>query len=332
MRKGVAMSRSPEPFPASQAAPALSSAKARTSDAFAIATQGLSKRFGNRTAVDGLTIGIPAGTIAGFVGPNGAGKTTTIRLLLGLVRPNAGSATILGHPLTASPGYLPRVGALIEAPAFYPGLSGRANLEVLARLGGYPRSRVSELLEVVELSDRARDRVGTYSLGMKQRLGVAMALLPNPDLLILDEPANGLDPLGIIGIRDLLRRLAAQGKTILLSSHLLGELEQVMDWLVMLHQGKALFCGPARDLLAQRVEVVVGTEDAVQLDLVTRIVSGVGYAVTREDHALRITCPASFAEELTRQAREAGATDLTIQVKEASLEQAFLALMKGDRS
>ena len=131
----------------------------------AIETHGLSKHFRQRKAVDDLTISIPAGTITGFVGPNGAGKTTTIRLLLGLVRPSAGSATILGQPLTHPERYLPRVGALIEAPAFYPSLSGRTNLEVLARLGGYPSFRVSELLELVELSDRARDRVGTYSLG-----------------------------------------------------------------------------------------------------------------------------------------------------------------------
>jgi ABC-2 type transport system ATP-binding protein len=326
------MPLSSDPSQASQAPVETGSAPRSARGAFAIETHGLSKHFGKRTAVDDLTIGIPAGTIAGFVGPNGAGKTTTLRLLLGLVRPNAGSAVILGHPLTSPARYLPRVGALVEAPAFYPSLSGRTNLEVLARLGGYPTSRVSELLEVVELSDRARDWVGTYSLGMKQRLGVSIALLPDPDLLILDEPANGLDPLGIIGIRDLLRRLRDQGKTILLSSHLLGELEQVTDWLIMLHQGKALCCGPARDLLAQRVEVVVEAEDAVQLDLVARIVSGVGYTVTREDHALRIVCPASFADELNRQAREAGATDLTIRVKEASLEQVFLALVKGDRS
>src|SRR6266576_6939101 len=218
----------------------------------AIETHGLSKHFGQRKAVDGLTISIPAGTIAGFVGPNGAGKTTTIRLLLGLVRPSEGSATILGTPLTHPECYLPRVGALIEAPAFYPSLSGQTNLEVLARLGGYPRSRVSQLLELVELSDRAKDPVRKYSQGMKQRLGVAMALLPDPDLLILDEPANGLDPLGIIGIRDLLRRLREQGKTIFLSSHLLGELEQIADWLVMLHQGKALYHGSARAFLDQQ--------------------------------------------------------------------------------
>ncbi|WP_265981819.1 ABC transporter ATP-binding protein [Arthrobacter sp. MI7-26] len=299
---------------------------------FAIETHGLSKHFGRHAAVDDLSIRVPAGTIAGFVGPNGAGKTTTLRLLLGLVRPDGGSATILGHSLTEPGRYLPRVGALTEAPAFYPGLSGRTNLEVLARLGGHPGSRVGELLELVELSDRARDRVGTYSLGMKQRLGVAMALLPDPELLILDEPANGLDPLGIIGIRELLRGLVAQGKTILLSSHMLGELERVTDWLIMLNQGKALFCGPAHELLAQRVEVVVEAEDAVQLGLLARIVGDAGYAVTREDHALRIACPPGFAETLTRQAREAGAPDLSIRVIEASLEQLFLALLKGERS
>src|SRR5436305_4364899 len=245
----------------------------------AIATHGLSKHFGQRKAVDGLTVSIPAGTIAGFVGPNGAGKTTTIRLLLGLVRPSAGGATILGQPLANPRSYLPRVGALFEAPAFYPSLSGRTNLEVLAHLAGSSHARVDQMLELVELSDRARDRVGSYSLGMKQRLGVAMALLPDPDLLILDEPANGLDPIGIIQIRDLLRRLREQGKTIFISSHLLGELEQVADWLVMLDQGKALFSGPARELLDRRGELVVEAE-ATQLDMVARIASAAGYPVT----------------------------------------------------
>ena len=296
----------------------------------AIETHGLSKHFGQRKAVDGLTISIPAGTITGFVGPNGAGKTTTIRLLLGLVRPSEGHATILGQPLTHPERYLPRVGALIEAPAFYPSLSGRTNLEVLAHLGGHPRSRVGQLLELVELNNRKTDPVRTYSQGMKQRLGVAMALLPDPDLLILDEPANGLDPLGIIQMRDLLRRLREQGKTIFLSSHLLGELEQVADWLVMLHQGKALFSGPARELLDRRSEVVVEAEEATQLDVVARLAREAGYPFTQEDHSLRIVCPASFAEALDRRAREAGATGITIQAREASLEERFLAMLKGD--
>ncbi len=300
------------------------------SGTMAIETHGLSKYFWQRKAVDGLTISIPAGTIAGFIGPNGAGKTTTIRLLLGLVRPSAGSATILGRPLTHPERYLPCVGALIEAPTFYPSLSGRTNLEVLAHLGDYPRSRVSQVLELVELSDRAKDPVRTYSQGMKQRLGVAMALLPDPDLLILDEPANGLDPLGIIQMRDLLRRLREQSKTVFLSSHLLGELEQVTDWLVMLHQGKALFSGPARELLDLRSELVVEAEEATQLDLVARIAREAGYTVTLDNGSLRIACPLDFSSELNRRAREAGATHIVIRTKEASLEERFLAILKGE--
>jgi ABC-2 type transport system ATP-binding protein len=296
----------------------------------AIETHGLSKHFGKRKAVDGLTMSVPAGTIAGFVGPNGAGKTTTIRLLLGLVRPSVGSATLLGEPLTHPERYLPRVGSLIEAPAFYPSLSGRTNLEILIRLGGYPRSRVSQVLELVELSDRAKDLVRTYSQGMKQRLGVAMALLPDPDLLILDEPANGLDPVGIIQMRDLLRRLREQSKTIFLSSHLLGELEQVTDWLVMLHQGKALFSGPARELLDRRSELVIEAEEATQLDLVARIAREAGYTVTPDNGSLRIACPLDFSSELNRRARKAGATRIVIRTKEASLEEGFLAMLKGE--
>src|SRR2546427_8709082 len=202
------MTPSPDPFQPEQAA------DDTPSSTLAIETHGLSKYFGQRKAVDGLTISITSETIAGFVGPNGAGKTTTIRLLLGLVRPSEGSATILGKPLTHPERYLPRVGALIEAPAFYPSLSGRTNLEVLAHLGGHPRSRVGQLLELVELNDRGADPVRTYSQGMKQRLGVAMALLPDPDLLILDQPANGPDPLGIFQMLHLRRQLREPGKTI----------------------------------------------------------------------------------------------------------------------
>ncbi len=296
----------------------------------AIETHGLSKHFGQRKAVDGLTIGVPSGAITGFVGPNGAGKTTMIRLLLGLIRPSAGSATVLGKAISHPWAYLPRVGALIESPAFYPSLSGRKNLEVLAQLGGHSRSRISQVLEIVGLSDRGSDLVGKYSLGMKQRLGVAMALLPDPDLLILDEPANGLDPLGIIEMRDLLRSLRDQGKTIFLSSHLLGELEQVADWLVMLNQGKAVFNGPARDLVDGRGELIVTAEEATQADLVARIAIAAGYAVTQENGSLRIACPVDWAEELNRRAREAGATGIAIRAREASLEESFLAMLKGD--
>src|SRR5258707_14384762 len=308
-----------------------SQASSRSSgNSLAIETHGLSKHFGQPKGVDGLTISVPGGAITGFVGPNGAGKTTTIRMLLGLIRPSSGSATVLGQTISHPRAYLPRVGALIESPAFYPSLSGRKNLEVLAQLGGHSRSRISQVLEIVGLSDRGSDLVGKYSLGMKQRLGLAMALLPDPDLLVLDEPANGLDPLGIIEMRDLLRSLREQGKTIFISSHLLGELEQVADWLVMLNKGKAVFNGPARDLGDGRGELIDTAEEATQIELVARIAIAAGYVVTPENGSLRITCPIDWAEELNRRAREAGATGIAIRAREASLEESFLAMLKGD--
>src|SRR5579872_3964036 len=198
----------------------------------AIRARGLTKRYGSRTAVDGIDLDIPTGVIAGFVGPNGSGKTTTIRMLLSFVAPTAGTAEVLGVPVDRPGDYLPRVGALIEGPAFYWWLSGRRNLEILAALGGIPASRVDEVLDVVELRERAADRVLGYSLGMKQRLGIAAALLPRPQLLILDEPANGLDPSGIQDMRRLLARLRDQGVTIFISSHILSELEQIADWIL----------------------------------------------------------------------------------------------------
>ena len=251
------MSRSADRLQASQAASATGYAPGSASGTVAIETHGLSKHFGKLTAVDGLTFSVPAGTIAGFIGPNGAGKTTTIRLLLGLVRPDAGSATILGQPLTNSLGYLPRVGALIEAPAFYPSLSARANLEVLARLGGYPSSRVREVLDLVELSDRARDRVGSYSLGMKQRLAIASCLLGDPEVMVFDEPTNGLDPVGIAEIRELIKKLHQEGKTIIMASHLLDEVEKVCTHAAILRTGELLITG--------RVEEILVDDDVVEL-------------------------------------------------------------------
>lgn len=276
-------------------------------DSLAINVQGLSKHFGARKAVDGLTFSVPCGVIAGFIGPNGAGKTTTIRMLLGLIRPTEGTATVLGKGISHPHMYLPHIGGLIESPAFYPTLSGRKNLEVLAHLGGHPLQRVKQVLEFVGLNDRGKDLVRSYSLGMKQRLGVAMALLPDPELLILDEPANGLDPLGIIQLRDQLRTLRDQGKTILLSSHLLGELEQVSDWLVMLNQGKAVFSGPARTLVEHRGALIVEAADTIQRDLVARIATEEGYSVTQQDGSLHITCPVDWATELKKRAKETGA-------------------------
>ncbi|MCA1692926.1 MAG: ABC transporter ATP-binding protein, partial [Actinobacteria bacterium] len=202
-----------------------------------IETRGLTKRYGGRTVVDSLDISVPTGVIAGFVGPNGAGKTTTLRMLLGLVRPTDGQGHVLGVPLTEPSGYLARVGALIESPAFYPGLSGERNLAVQTTLSGIEPGRIPVVLDRVGLAHRGADPYRTYSLGMKQRLGIAAALLGEPSLLILDEPTNGLDPAGIREMRELLRSLASYGRTIFVSSHLLAEVEQVCDWLVVIEAG-----------------------------------------------------------------------------------------------
>jgi ABC-2 type transport system ATP-binding protein len=208
--------------------------------AVALRTSGLTKRYGERLAVDHLDLEVYRGEVFGFLGPNGAGKTTTIRMMLGLIRPTEGAVQILGHDLAIyRAGILPRVGALVEQPALYSYMSGRDNLRAIGlALGGVPESRLDEVLELVALKGRGKDRVKTYSLGMKQRLGVAMALLNDPDLLVLDEPANGLDPAGIVEMRDLMRRLAEQGKTIFISSHVLTEVRQICDRVAILNNGK----------------------------------------------------------------------------------------------
>ena len=221
----------------------------------AVTTRGLTKRFGQRTVVDNVDLAIPAGSVCGFVGPNGAGKTTTIRMLLGLVRPTAGTGTVLGIPLTRPAGYLAKVGALVEAPAFYPNLSGRDNLLALARLGGIDPATVPPALERVGLTDRAGDLFKRYSLGMKQRLGIAGALLADPALLVLDEPANGLDPAGIVEVRRLMRSFANQGITVFVSSHMLGEIEQVCDHLVMIQGGRLVFHGTVDALFSRQSAV-----------------------------------------------------------------------------
>jgi ABC-2 type transport system ATP-binding protein len=185
----------------------------------------LSKKYGDRMALSHANFEVPMGSICGFVGPNGSGKTTTIRMLLGLITPTTGSGHVLGESITQPEKYLPRVGAMIEGPAFYPALTGKQNLAVLAKLGGFATEPIQKLLDLVDLGDRGDSKFKTYSLGMKQRLGIAAALLPNPKLLVLDEPTNGLDPAGIHEIRTLLRKLADSGTTVFVSSHLLSEIE-----------------------------------------------------------------------------------------------------------
>lgn len=222
-----------------------------------IKTNGLTKQYGKRRAVDNLSLAVPKGVIAGFVGPNGAGKTTTLRMLLGLVKPSRGTGNVLGSSLERPKAYLHKVGALIEGPAFYPTLSGYDNLKVQAILGNHDVSTIPSLLQQVGLGSRGGDRYKTYSLGMRQRLGIAAALLGDPQLLILDEPANGLDPAGIRDMRELLRSIGKDDRTVLVSSHLLAEVQQICDWLIVIDQGKQVFQGKTEDLLATGVKHVV---------------------------------------------------------------------------
>src|SRR6201996_4140204 len=246
----------------------------------AVSTTGLTKRFGDRTVVDDVNLAIPRGSVCGFVGPNGAGKTTTIRMLLGLIRPTAGSGSILGGRLTDPASYLSKVGALIESPAFYPQLSGLDNLKALARLGQLPPSAIIPALERTGMTDRAQDTYRSYSLGMKQRLGIAAALLPGPELLILDEPANGLDPGGIVEMRGLIRSFADDGITVLVSSHLIAEIEQVCDHVVMIRGGQLVHQGPVADLAAgQRADIVVAPEHATDLEQLAEVLRRSGLSV-----------------------------------------------------
>src|SRR5829696_9205137 len=230
---------------------------------FMIETRGLTRRFGSQLAVDDLDLLVPAAGVYGFLGPNGAGKTTAIRILLGLIRPNAGEVRLFGQSLNGNhQSLMRRVGALVEAPSLYPHLTGRENLEVTRRLLGSARNLIELALATVKLTKDARRRVREYSLGMRQRLGLALALLNEPELLILDGPTNGLDPAGIHEMRDLIRCLPDEfGVTVFLSSHLLGEVEQIATDIGIIHEGSLLFQGPLADLQSkQQTQLIVGVK------------------------------------------------------------------------
>src|SRR6185503_13736683 len=296
----------------------------------ALQTEDLMKRFGARTAVDRLSLRVERGDIYGFLGPNGAGKSTTLRMLLGLVRPTSG---VIKFPLRASGWeYLQarsRVGAIIEAPAFYDNFSGRRNLQLLASLsGGVHRKRVEEVLEIVGLSDRAQDPVKVYSYGMRQRLGIAQALLPTPELIILDEPTNGLDPQGIQETRELIRRLREEfGLTVLLSSHLLSEIEQLCNRVGIIHEGRLLYEGGPETLVTPTSTFRIRVDDLSRaFELLT---SEPGVRVSRNgDSFLGIE-----ADQETISAVNALLVSKEIKVYELSpaqetLEEAFLRLTK----
>jgi ABC-2 type transport system ATP-binding protein len=258
----------------------------------AMSLRGLTKRYGERTAVDGLTIDVPAGVVAGFVGPNGAGKTTTMAMLLGLVTPTDGDGSVLGEPLCEPGAYLGRVGALIEGPAFYPALSGERNLAVLATAAGHDPAQIPRLLDLVGLGARGGDAVRRYSFGMKQRLGIASALLGDPDLLILDEPINGLDPAGVHEMRGLIGRLAGGERTVLVSSHVLAELEQVCDWLIVIDGGRLVFQGPADELLDRTgTTLVVVPEHPADAGRLRALLEAAGHEVSGDAPSPDVDAP-----------------------------------------
>ena len=298
----------------------------------ALQTEELMKRFGSRTAVDHLTMHVERGDIYGFLGPNGAGKSTTLRMLLGLIRPTSG---VIKFPLRASGWeYLrarSRIGAIIETPAFYENFSGRRNLQLLASLsGGVKTKRVDEVLDIVDLRDRARDPVRVYSYGMRQRLGIAQALLPTPDLVILDEPTNGLDPEGIQQTRKLIRRLRDEFKlTVLLSSHLLTEVEQLCNRVGIIHEGRLLYEGGPEALIAPASRYKVRVDDlSGAFDLLTR---EPGVSVSRNGLAyLHVDTDADRIPDVNALLVTNGIKVYELSPAQESLEEAFLRLTSND--
>src|SRR6516225_4015753 len=287
----------------------------------ALSVEGLTRRFGDLVAVKDLTFDVPAGGVVGFVGPNGSGKSTTIRMLLGLIRPSAGTGTVLGEPIEHPERFAGRVGALIESPAFVGGLAGRDNLRSLAALRGVSRKRIDEVLQVVGLAGRENDKASTYSLGMKQRLAIAAALLPDPELLVLNEPTNGLDPAGIVEIRELLRSLATGGRTVVVSSHLLGEIQAMVDSLVVIRFGELMYAGSLEGLMEKATErVVAATELPSDMPQLVEMVTASGWTCAVSDDRLIVDMPAERSAELGRAATAAGLTLRMVNPEADTLE------------
>jgi ABC-2 type transport system ATP-binding protein len=290
-----------------------------------IEVENLSKRFGKTQAVAGLSFRVEPGTITGFLGPNGAGKSTTLRSILGLVHPDAGRAVVLGVPYRRLDRPLHRVGAVLEASEVHPGRTGRNHLRVLATAAGLPRSRVDEVLTLVELTAGGGRRVKGYSLGMRQRLGLAAAMLGDPEVLVLDEPANGLDPAGIRWLRDLLRALAAQGRTILVSSHVLAEVAQTVDRVVIIHRGRLIQQASIAEVLAGAQGATrVRTPDAARL---RELLAAEGVEVNDADGVLLVDLPPERVGEI---AAQHGVVLHELTVERATLEEVFLELTGGE--
>jgi ABC-2 type transport system ATP-binding protein len=291
-----------------------------------IEVESLSKRFGKTQAVAGLSFTVESGTITGFLGPNGAGKSTTLRSVLGLVHPDEGRTTVLGKSYRDLDQPFRQVGAVLEASEVHPGRSGRNHLRVLAAAAGVPRSRVEEVLALVGLEQAAKRRVKGYSLGMRQRLGLATALLGDPQVLVLDEPANGLDPAGVRWLRDLLRSLAAEGRTILVSSHVLAEVAQTVDRVVIIHRGRLIQQASIAEVLSDPKALTrVRTPETERL---RQLLSAAGATVSEtEDGALTANLP---PEQIGEVAAANGIVLHELAVERATLEEVFLELTGGE--
>ncbi|MGW5432381.1 ATP-binding cassette domain-containing protein [Streptomyces sp. NPDC004059] len=290
----------------------------------------LTKRYGDKTAVESLSFTVRPGQVTGFLGPNGAGKTTTLRMILGLDRPTGGSATVDTVDFRSHPRGLRHVGALLDAGQVHGGRSAAAHLSALARSNGIPRRRVDEVLQEVGLAEVARRRIGGFSLGMKQRLGIAAALLGDPPVLMFDEPINGMDPKGVLWVRRLFRRLAAEGRTVFLSSHLMSEMENTADQLVVIGRGRLIAAEPVVDFAARgtRRSVVVASPEAAEL---AAVLSASGASVEpqgpqRLAGAGRLVVTGLPADRIGALALEHRIPLCELTTRTASLEEAFMEL------
>ncbi len=291
-----------------------------------IRATGLTKRYGSMEAVKNASFEVRSGDVFGFLGPNGSGKSTTIAMLLGLIRPTKGKVDFFGLGPGRHQEALARVGAIIEIPAFYPYLSGRDNLRVMARLRpGVTKKRIGEVLDIVGLTGAAKKRFGNYSLGMKQRLGIASTLLHDPDLLILDEPTNGLDPAGMVEVRHLLLRLAAEGKTIFISSHLLNEIEQVCDRVTIINKGTIIAEGAVDELVQQSQTTLVRTDQPGQATAILRGLDGIQQVEERGEQLL-VTAPGLPPARINAVLVQAGLDVQELRRAENSLERVFLEI------
>jgi ABC-2 type transport system ATP-binding protein len=296
---------------------------------FVIETKGLTKRYGDVLAVDNLSLRVARGGVFGFLGPNGSGKTTTMGMLLGLVHPTSGEARIFGDP-ARHPETLRQVGAMVESPTFYPYLSGRENLKYFqgVKRRGVPTD-IDRLLQLVELGKRADSKFSTYSLGMKQRLGIACALLGDPELLFLDEPTNGLDPAGVVEVRELIRELGRGKRTVILSSHMLAETELVCDNVAVLARGRLIVQGSMKELLHEKDSFWLGTTDDAAA---ARLLSGlpaVGNVVIGEGE-LVVTAPPARSAEITRALAGAGIYVTKLVPIRHTLESFFMEMTGTD--